>query len=168
MFFQNLGKHLRVLLQLHGSLLPLRLLFQLLVLWIQLLQKNPGRFHSPHSPRRAGGPGSAFSTELPRRFLDPLRPPALSPTVPKLLPVILLIVKHHAILAKRNPRSHGFATSLGNTAAQTPDDRQGIGQGHQFHNIFQESSHPNCSGSPTFWFWPNDPAPPHEWNPIHL
>ena len=63
-FFRDLGKHFRLLLQLHGSLPPLRLLFQLLVLWIKLLQKLSGRSHSPHSsstssPRRAGGPGSA-------------------------------------------------------------------------------------------------------------
>ena len=43
MFFHDLTKNFRLLLQLHGSLLPLRLLFQLLVLWIKLSHILPPR-----------------------------------------------------------------------------------------------------------------------------
>ena len=136
MFFHDLGKHFRLLLQFHGSLLPLRLLFQLLVLWI----KTSPKIFRPLS--LAAQKCHEDSRILYGRPTDDGDDGPLA-TVLRLLLWIHLIAKHHPILTKRNPRSHRFATNLGDTTA-----RQGMNQAPD--NIFHESNHT------------------HFWKPQHL
>ena len=113
-------------------------------------------------PRWIGGRGGRRAA-LPHRASTTIPPPRINRSE-----------AFHPISAKRNPRSHSFATNLGNTAArqranQAADNRQKLIQKHQLHNTFQETSHSQIVlGAPTSWFWPNDTAQHHEWNPAHL